>query len=189
MATVQWAVVMLERAGVSTFRGDLCRRAKGGIRHPISSGDEIAISRHDGSTAQFRVTRVERFAKDEFPTQTVDGDLDHAGLRLITCGGEFDRQVRSYPDNIVVFAELVGSSPPVAAAPDSARSSGCERLDSSYTMKLAKPSASPRAIRFKSPIPTPTAASTNTTTAAASRILDIPHFPAMLSPSTSLGQW
>ena len=78
----------------------------------ISSGDEIAITRHDGSTARFRVTRVERFAKDEFPTQAVYGDLDHAGLRLITCGGEFDRQVRSYRDNIVVFAELVGSYPP-----------------------------------------------------------------------------
>ncbi len=75
----------------------------------LSSGDEIMITREDGSTAQFRVTRVEWFAKDEFPTQAVYGNLDHAGLRLITCGGELDRQARSYHDNLVVFAELVES--------------------------------------------------------------------------------
>ncbi|MEX2551005.1 MAG: class F sortase [Nitriliruptoraceae bacterium] len=74
----------------------------------LASGDEIVIGRGDGSTAPFRVTRVERFDKDEFPTEAVYGDLDHAGLRLITCGGAFDRQARSYQDNIIVFAELIG---------------------------------------------------------------------------------
>jgi sortase (surface protein transpeptidase) len=75
----------------------------------LSTGDEIAITRQDGSTARFRVTHVERFGKHEFPTEAVYGDLDHAGLRLITCGGAFDRQARSYVDNLVVFAELTGS--------------------------------------------------------------------------------
>lgn len=73
----------------------------------LSTGDEIAITRQDGSTPRFRVTHVEQFAKDVFPTRAVYGDLDHAGLRLITCGGSFDRQMRSYDDNLVVFAELV----------------------------------------------------------------------------------
>lgn len=76
----------------------------------LSSGDEVAITRQDGSMARFRITRVERFDKDEFPTQAVYGDLDHAGLRLITCTGAFDREMRSYEDNLVVFAELVPSS-------------------------------------------------------------------------------
>ncbi|MFU8841944.1 MAG: class F sortase [Nitriliruptoraceae bacterium] len=83
----------------------------------LSTGDEIAIARQDGTTARFRVTSVERFAKDAFPTQAVYGDLDHAGLRLITCGGSFDRQMRSYVDNLVVFAELVGGDPAGAADP------------------------------------------------------------------------
>ncbi len=74
----------------------------------LEAGDAIAVTRQDGSTARFRVTRVERFAKDGFPTEAVYGDLDHAGLRLITCGGEFDRQAGSYRDNVVVFAELAG---------------------------------------------------------------------------------
>ncbi len=73
----------------------------------LTSGDLMAVVRDDGSTARFRVDRVERYAKDEFPTQLVYADLDHAGLRLITCGGEFDRGARSYEDNLVVFARLV----------------------------------------------------------------------------------
>ncbi len=77
----------------------------------LTSGDEITVLRQDGSTARFRVDRVDRFAKDQFPTQQVYADLDHAGLRLITCGGEFDRQTRSYEDNLVAFATLVGHDP------------------------------------------------------------------------------
>ncbi|HET6393574.1 MAG TPA: class F sortase [Blastococcus sp.] len=72
----------------------------------VRPGAEISVLREDGTTAVFLVTTVEQFAKDEFPTQTVYGDIDHAGLRLITCGGSFDGSARSYVDNIVVFAEL-----------------------------------------------------------------------------------
>lgn len=75
----------------------------------LTSGDEIAVVRQDGSTTRVRVERVEGFAKDEFPTQLVYADLDHAGLRLITCGGDLDPQARSYEDNLVVFARLVDS--------------------------------------------------------------------------------
>ena len=46
----------------------------------LAPGAEIAITRQDGSTARFGVTRVERFDKDAFPTEAVYGDLDHAGL-------------------------------------------------------------------------------------------------------------
>jgi len=36
-----------------------------------------------------------------------DGPFDHAGLRLITCGGPFDSASGHYVDNIVVYADLV----------------------------------------------------------------------------------
>lgn len=75
----------------------------------LQPDDEVTVAREDGSTAMFRVTRVERFPKAGFPTAVVYGDIDHAGLRLITCGGSFNRQAHSYDDNIVVFAELVGA--------------------------------------------------------------------------------
>jgi hypothetical protein len=56
----------------------------------------------------FWVDHVEKYPKDSFPTDAVYGDLDHAGLRLITCGGEFDEEAGDYADNVVVFATLVG---------------------------------------------------------------------------------
>lgn len=53
------------------------------------------------------MTRVVRGDKAAFPTAEVDGDLDHPGLRLITCGGPFDHAAHSYQDNVIVFADLV----------------------------------------------------------------------------------
>jgi hypothetical protein len=73
----------------------------------LKPDDHVTVTRLDGSTAVFRVIRVDEFPKNKFPTDTVYGDIDYAGLRLITCGGSFDRQAHSYNDNIVVFAKLV----------------------------------------------------------------------------------
>jgi hypothetical protein len=69
--------------------------------------DAIDIAREDGSTAEFRVSRVEHFAKSAFPTEAVYGDIPRAGLRLITCGG-LDPDTNTYEENVVVFAVLVG---------------------------------------------------------------------------------
>ena len=81
----------------------------------LERGDEVVVDREDGTTARFEVLEVERYPKDAFPTERVYGDIDHAGLRLITCGGEFDRAARSYRDNVVVYAGLVGSAPAPAS--------------------------------------------------------------------------
>jgi sortase (surface protein transpeptidase) len=69
-------------------------------------GDHVRVSRKDGKTAVFTVNRVARFPKSRFPTQAVYGQIDYAGLRLITCGGSYDAVGHSYEDNIVVFAKL-----------------------------------------------------------------------------------
>jgi hypothetical protein len=72
-------------------------------------GDAVRVSRADGSTVVFRVDSVERYPKAAFPTATVYGDIDHAGVRLITCGGAFDRAARSYVDDVVVFGSAVAA--------------------------------------------------------------------------------
>jgi hypothetical protein len=74
-------------------------------------GDEVLVPRADGRTAMFSVTRVAKYAKADFPTASVFGSIDYAGLRLITCGGAFDQSTRHYTDNVVVFAKLVGHRP------------------------------------------------------------------------------
>ena len=73
----------------------------------LAPADRITVERADGSSVIFVVVSVEQFDKTAFPTDAVYGELDHPGLRLITCGGAFDPGERSYTDNIVVFADLV----------------------------------------------------------------------------------
>ncbi len=77
----------------------------------LQSGDRLSIVRKDGNRAIFSVGRVSTFAKAHFPTSTVFGGIDHAGLRLITCGGKYDLFAHRYVDNVVVFATLVDVRP------------------------------------------------------------------------------
>lgn len=74
----------------------------------LHTNDKILVTRADGSLATFTVNSIKRFSKSHFPSKLIYGDTDHAALRLITCGGEFDRSSGNYLDNIVVFASLVG---------------------------------------------------------------------------------
>jgi sortase (surface protein transpeptidase) len=72
----------------------------------LRRGDRIVVTREDGTAAVFVVDKVARYAKARFPVRTVFGAIDHAGLRLITCGGTYDSTRYRYPDNVVVFARL-----------------------------------------------------------------------------------
>lgn len=74
----------------------------------LRRGDEVTVRREDGRTAVFSVTEVSQFSKSRFPSRAVYGAIDHAGLRLITCGGTYDAARNRYLDNVVVFAELTG---------------------------------------------------------------------------------
>ncbi|HTK65404.1 MAG TPA: class F sortase [Pseudonocardia sp.] len=76
--------------------------------HELKPGDQVKVSRADGKTALFTVTKLEQVKKDSFPTLAVYGDTTGAELRLITCGGSFDRTKHSYIDNIIVYAALTG---------------------------------------------------------------------------------
>ncbi|MGP3688095.1 class F sortase [Streptomyces sp. IBSNAI002] len=72
----------------------------------VRTGDEITVSRADGSTAVFRVRELEQVDKKRFPTDKVYGDTDRPELRVITCGGRITDGHR--PDNIILYADLVG---------------------------------------------------------------------------------
>lgn len=76
----------------------------------LTPGDQILVDRADTSTVVFDVVAVEQYDKDTFPTAAVWADTATPALRLITCGGTFnaDPAVRSYEDNIVVYAALTG---------------------------------------------------------------------------------
>ena len=74
----------------------------------LRPGDVVHVTRTDGLVAVFEVSRVERYPKSAFPTDLVFGALDHAGLRLITCGGDYEQASHRYSDNVVAFARLTG---------------------------------------------------------------------------------
>ncbi len=72
----------------------------------LEAGDEIHIDREDGTTVTYVVESSERHDKDSFPTDAVYGPTEQPTLRLVTCGGDFDFDVRTYDDNLIVYAVL-----------------------------------------------------------------------------------
>lgn len=72
----------------------------------LRAGDEIHVDRVDGSTVTYVVDFLESHDKDEFPTEAVYGPTEQPTLRLVTCGGDFDFDVRTYEENVIVFASL-----------------------------------------------------------------------------------
>jgi Sortase domain len=77
----------------------------------LRPGDQINVTRADGTVAIFRVDAVDEYSKDSFPNQQVYGSVDYAALHVITCGGRFDDHTRHYLSNIVIYATLTGSQP------------------------------------------------------------------------------
>ncbi|MCM2416872.1 class F sortase [Streptomyces sp. RKAG293] len=76
----------------------------------MKAGDTIEVTRQDGKTATFTVDRVAEYPKAKFPTLEVYRNLDYAGLRLVTCGGEFDPKKHYYDSNVVVFARMTAAA-------------------------------------------------------------------------------
>jgi Sortase domain len=72
----------------------------------LRPGDTVVIVQAGGSRARFTVERVEQYPKRRFPTDDVYYPSLTPRLRLVTCGGEFDRAAGSYRDNVIAFASL-----------------------------------------------------------------------------------
>ncbi|MFJ3912730.1 class F sortase [Streptomyces vinaceus] len=76
----------------------------------MKAGDTIQVTRRDAKTATFTVERVAEYPKAEFPTLDVYRNLDYAGLRLVTCGGDFDPKKHYYDSNVVVYARMTSAA-------------------------------------------------------------------------------
>jgi sortase (surface protein transpeptidase) len=76
----------------------------------LKPGDRVLVAREDGTTARFVVYRTEQVPKDDFPAEKVYGGTARPELRLITCGGTFDRESGNYRDNLIVSAALTAST-------------------------------------------------------------------------------
>jgi hypothetical protein len=98
------------QAGPAVILGHVDSRQGPGVFYPLAGlprGTEILVDRADGSTAAFRVTDVLEVPKAGFPTELVYGPTLQPSLRLVTCGGPFDRAAGSYRNNVIVSADPV----------------------------------------------------------------------------------
>ncbi|TXS07415.1 class F sortase [Streptomyces sp. col6] len=71
----------------------------------LHKGDKVTVTRADKQTAVFSVDAVETYTKDKFPDDKVYGSTGRPELRLMTCGGRFNKK-DGYASNVVVFAHL-----------------------------------------------------------------------------------
>jgi hypothetical protein len=69
----------------------------------LKPGAQVLVDR-GGQWFTFTVVDVQRYPKGKFPTARVYGPTPGAELRLVTCGGVFDRRAHSYEDNVVAYA-------------------------------------------------------------------------------------
>ena len=102
------------QAGAAVITGHVDSRFAPGNRAAfyelgaVRPGDAVDVARADHRVAVFRVDSVALVPKTGFPTRAVYGATGYAALRLITCGGHYDRRT-GYADNVIVYAHLVGS--------------------------------------------------------------------------------
>jgi LPXTG-site transpeptidase (sortase) family protein len=74
-----------------------------------SVGDRVVIEFDDGSTGEFEIVELAQYDKEELPKERVFSKTGDPVLTLITCGGDFNRSLRSYEDNVVAYAVPVAS--------------------------------------------------------------------------------
>lgn len=70
----------------------------------LRAGDRIQVRGDDGNLVVFAVDSVDEYPKAAFPFRDVFGYVRQPALRLVTCGGPFNRVAGSYEHNLVVSA-------------------------------------------------------------------------------------
>lgn len=76
----------------------------------LRPGNRVDVWLADGVVAHFVVREVAMYPKTIFPTVQVYGSHGYSALQLVTCGGVFDSQTRSYLSNVVVYTSLISTS-------------------------------------------------------------------------------
>ncbi|MFE1285446.1 class F sortase [Streptomyces sp. NPDC058751] len=103
-------------AGTALMVGHVDTEARPAVFYRLSAvkpGDTVRVMRDDGTVAEFTVDDVQVLPRDHFDARRAYGAREpgRAELRLITCGGTFDRADGSYTANVVVSAYLTGDGP------------------------------------------------------------------------------
>jgi hypothetical protein len=79
-----------------------------GFAGTVEPGDQIEVALDDGTTRNYEVTEPTMYGKLELPKERIWRNTGPEELVLITCGGEFNPEIRSFKSNIVVYAVPIG---------------------------------------------------------------------------------
>ena len=101
-------------AGAAVLVGHVDTSSQPAVFHALrrmTAGEQVRVSRSDGSVANFTVESVDVVPRKRFDPERAYGvrERGRAELRLITCGGAYDRERHTYEANVVVSAYLTGA--------------------------------------------------------------------------------
>jgi len=94
-------------AGSSVLAAHVAFNGRDGVFRRLASvepGSIVRVDYDDGSTTTHVITEVAQYRKDELPLERVFSNSGDPVLTLITCGGDFNRSLNVYDDNIVAYA-------------------------------------------------------------------------------------
>ncbi|WP_404959946.1 class F sortase [Streptomyces sp. 147326] len=100
-------------AGAALMVGHVDTRSKPAVFYGLSTvqpGDKVRVVRADGSVAEFTIEDVRVYERAAFDAHKAYGPRvrGRAELRLVTCGGTYDKAAKEYTANVVVSAYLTG---------------------------------------------------------------------------------
>jgi len=72
--------------------------------HQIEIGEIFEVELEDGTVKQYEVTANSTYNKVDLPDEELFRKDGEPALQLVTCGGTFDPEARSYEANVVVSA-------------------------------------------------------------------------------------
>lgn len=101
--------------GAALFVGHVDTETERAVFYDLSTlrpGEKVEVARADGRTAEFTVEDVQVVDRERFDARQAYGPHEdgRAELRLITCGGTFDKNARTYTANVIVSAYLTDVS-------------------------------------------------------------------------------
>jgi len=80
----------------------------------VEPGDIILVDLDDDTTLTYRAEARTVYDKDDLPTEAIFSRQGPQILTLVTCGGGFNRSLRSYDSNVVVYAVPLDEAAPVS---------------------------------------------------------------------------
>ncbi|MFD0269246.1 class F sortase [Streptomyces sp. NPDC127106] len=100
-------------AGAALLVGHVDTASRPAVFYGLSSaqpGGKVRVVRADGSVAEFTIEDVQVYERTRFDPDKAYGRRipGRAELRLVTCGGTYDKAAEEYTANVVVAAYLTG---------------------------------------------------------------------------------